>query len=97
VIKVAGISYYGYKAQVSTSDPTRLSHFSRYFPLFNTSKPLLFKIIFKNLVRTAKKTQLFTVEEINRLTLFKKIIAVYSENRTKHIHKNADSAVANWI
>jgi hypothetical protein len=37
-----------------------------------------------NSVRTAKKTQHFTVTKINRLTLFKEIIAVYSENRTEH-------------
>jgi hypothetical protein len=34
--------------------------------------------MFKNSVRTAKKTH-FTVTKINRLTLFKEIIAVYSE------------------
>jgi hypothetical protein len=39
--------------------------------------------MFKNPVRTAKKTQLFTVTNINRLTLFKEIIAVYCENRTE--------------
>jgi hypothetical protein len=41
-------------------------------------------IIFKNSALTAKKAQLFTVTKINRLTLFKEIIAVYSKNRTKH-------------
>jgi hypothetical protein len=38
--------------------------------------------VFKNLVRTAKKTPHFTITKINWLTLFKKIIAVYSENHT---------------
>jgi hypothetical protein len=32
------------------------------------------------LVRTAKKTLLFTITKINWLTLFKEIIAVYSES-----------------
>jgi hypothetical protein len=40
-------------------------------------------IIFKNLVRTAKKTPHLTVTKINWLTLFKEIIAVYSKNHTK--------------
>jgi hypothetical protein len=48
-------------------------------------KPKLVKIIFKNSVRTAKKTQYFTITKINWLTLFKEIIAVYSENHTKFI------------
>jgi hypothetical protein len=43
-------------------------------------------IIFKNSVRTAKKTPHFTITKINWLTLFKKIIAVYSENHAKHIN-----------
>jgi hypothetical protein len=37
------------------------------------------------LVHTAKKTQHFTKTKINWLTLFKEIIAVYSENHMKHI------------
>jgi uracil DNA glycosylase len=40
----------------------------------------------KNSVRTAKKTPHFTITKINWLTLFKEIIAVYSENHTKHIN-----------
>jgi hypothetical protein len=43
-------------------------------------------IIFKNSVRTAKKTLHFTITKINWLTLFKEIIAVYSENHMKPIH-----------
>jgi hypothetical protein len=39
--------------------------------------------MFNNSVRTAKEAPYFTVTKINRLTLFKEIIAVYSEN-----HKN---------
>jgi hypothetical protein len=46
-------------------------------------KSYLVWIIFKNSVRTAKKTQLFTITKINLLTLFKEIIAVYRENHTK--------------
>jgi hypothetical protein len=38
----------------------------------------------KNSVRTTKKTQHFTITKINWLTLFKEIIAVYSEKHTKH-------------
>jgi hypothetical protein len=50
----------------------------------NLSSAKLVQTVFKNPVRTAKKTPPFTVTKINRLTLFKEIIAVYSENRTEH-------------
>jgi hypothetical protein len=43
---------------------------------FNPSKLKLVSMIFKNSVRTAKKTQLITITKINWLTLFKEIIAV---------------------
>jgi hypothetical protein len=43
-------------------------------------------MLFNNSVRTAKKTPHFTVTKINRLTLFKEIIAVYSEYHMKHIN-----------
>jgi hypothetical protein len=49
-------------------------------------KPLKLKlvyIIFKNSVRTAKKTQHFTITKINLLTMCKEIIAVHSENKYK--------------
>jgi hypothetical protein len=46
---------------------------------------LLYKVL-KNPVRTAKKTQLFTITKINRLTVFKEIIAVFSEKHTKPTH-----------
>jgi hypothetical protein len=49
-------------------------------------KPKHVQIIFNNSVRTAKKTPHFTVTKINWLTLFKGIIAVYSENRTKDVN-----------
>jgi hypothetical protein len=57
---------------------------------FNPLNPKLTEIIFKNSVRTAKKTPHFTITKINWLTLFKKIIAVYTENHKKHMSKNAD-------
>jgi hypothetical protein len=46
-------------------------------------------IIFKNSVRTTKRTQYATITNINLLTLFKEIIAVYTDNlietlKTKH-------------
>jgi hypothetical protein len=48
-------------------------------------EPELIQIIFKNSVRTAKKTPHFTVTKINWLTRFKEINSVYSENRRKSI------------
>jgi hypothetical protein len=52
----------------------------------NPLKPKSIDIIFKTSTRTAKKTQLFTISKINWLTLFKEIIAVYSENHIKLIN-----------
>jgi len=43
-------------------------------------------MLFKNPVRTSKRTPHFTITKINWLMLCKKIIAVYSENHTKAIH-----------
>jgi hypothetical protein len=43
-------------------------------------------MLFKNSVRTSKRTPHFTITKINWLTLFKEIIAVYSENHTKPIN-----------
>jgi hypothetical protein len=43
-------------------------------------------MLFKNSVRTSKRTPHFTVTKINWLTLFKEIIAVYSESDTKPIN-----------
>jgi hypothetical protein len=40
-------------------------------------------MLFKNSVRTSKRTPHFTVTKINWLTLFKEIIAVYSERRVR--------------
>jgi hypothetical protein len=40
-------------------------------------------MLFKNSVRTSKGTPHFTITPMNFLTLFKEIIAVYSENHAK--------------
>jgi hypothetical protein len=53
-------------------------------------KPKIVCIIFKNSVRTAKKTQHFTITKINWLTLFKEIIAVYRVNHTRPINKKGE-------
>jgi hypothetical protein len=49
-------------------------------------KPTLVFIIFKNSVRTSKKTQHFTITKINYLMLFKEVISVYSEKHNKPIN-----------
>jgi len=43
-------------------------------------------MLFKNSVRTSKRTLHFTITKINWLMLFKEIIAVYSEKHTKPIN-----------
>jgi hypothetical protein len=43
-------------------------------------------MLFKNSVRTSKRTPHFTIAKINWLTLFKEIITVYSENDAKPIN-----------
>jgi hypothetical protein len=40
-------------------------------------------MLFKNSVRTSKRAPHFTITNINWLTLFKEIIAIYTENHTK--------------
>jgi hypothetical protein len=57
---------------------------SKILTPINPLKSKLVQVIFKNSVRTAKKTPHFTITKINRLTLFKEIIGVCSENHTKH-------------
>jgi hypothetical protein len=42
--------------------------------------------MFKNSVRTSKRTPHFTITKLNWLTLFKEIIAVYTENHMKLIN-----------
>jgi hypothetical protein len=48
----------------------------------NPLKPTYVYILFKNSVRTSKRTLLATITNINLLTLFKEIIAIYAENHT---------------
>jgi hypothetical protein len=43
-------------------------------------------MLFKNPVRTSKRTPYFTITEINWLMLFKEIIAVYSDSHTKPLN-----------
>jgi hypothetical protein len=43
-------------------------------------------MVFKNSVRTSKRTPHFTITTINWLTLFNEIIAVYSVNHAKAIN-----------
>jgi hypothetical protein len=43
-------------------------------------------MLFKNPVRTSKRTPHFTVTKINWLTVFKEIITVYSNNHAKPIN-----------
>jgi hypothetical protein len=43
-------------------------------------------MLFKNSVRTSKRTPHFTITEINWLMLFKEIIAVYREKHAKPIN-----------
>jgi hypothetical protein len=40
-------------------------------------------MLFKDSVRTSKRTPHFSITKINWLTLFKEIIAVYTENHTE--------------
>jgi hypothetical protein len=42
--------------------------------------------VFKNSVRSSKRTPHLTIKKINWLTLFKDITAVYSENDTKPVN-----------
>jgi hypothetical protein len=46
-------------------------------------------MLLKNSVRTSKRTPYFTITKINWLTLFKEMIAVYSENHAESIATNA--------
>jgi hypothetical protein len=43
-------------------------------------------MLFKNSVRTSKRTPHFIITKINWLTLFKEIIAVFSENHAKPVN-----------
>jgi len=50
-------------------------------------------MLFKNSVRTSKRTPHFTITKINWLMLFKEIIAVYTKNHTKPRIQNAQSLI----
>jgi hypothetical protein len=52
----------------------------------NPLKKKLVCILFKNSVRTSKRTPTITITKINWLTPFKEIISVYSENHEKPIN-----------
>jgi hypothetical protein len=52
-------------------------------------KTKLVYILVGSSVRASKRTPNFTITKINWLTLFKEIIAVYSENHAKPIIQNA--------
>jgi hypothetical protein len=52
-------------------------------------------MVFKNSVRTSKRTPNFAITKINWLTLFKEMIAVYSENHAKPI--NIKCSVSDFI
>jgi hypothetical protein len=53
------------------------------FHIINPLKPEAHLNIYEDSVRTAKKTQHFTITKINWLMLLKEIIAVHAENHTK--------------
>jgi hypothetical protein len=56
-------------------------------------------MLFKNSVRTSKRTPHFTITKINWLMLFKEVIAVYSENHTKPINtkRNITDSQSRWF
>jgi hypothetical protein len=54
-------------------------------------------MLFKNSVRTSKRTPHFTITKINFLTLFKEVIAVYSENHAKPINTKFSITKINWL
>jgi hypothetical protein len=49
-------------------------------------------MLFKNSVRTTKRTPHFTITEINWLMLFKEIIAVYSQKQKKPTQTECSAA-----
>jgi hypothetical protein len=51
-------------------------------------------MLFKNSVRTSKRTPHFTITKISWLTLFKEMITGYTKNHTQPINKNADLLTA---
>jgi hypothetical protein len=57
-----------------------------FFSCFSPLNTKLVYMLFKNSVRTSKRTPNFTITSINVLMLFKEMIAVYIENRAKPIN-----------
>jgi hypothetical protein len=45
---------------------------------------LLIRVIYKDSFRTSQETHYVTATKINRLMLFREIVAIYCENRTEH-------------
>jgi hypothetical protein len=60
---------------------------TRLLVLIKSLKSKLVYIIFKNSVRTSKRTRQFTFTEINWLMVFKETIPFRSEDHKKPIHK----------
>jgi hypothetical protein len=71
-----------------------MAHLYNKLGLTNHLKPKLVQVIFKNSVRTSKRTPHFTITTINLLTLFKEIIPVYAEDHMKLTNKNC--SIAGW-
>jgi hypothetical protein len=65
----------------------------------NPLKTKLVYILFKDSVRTSKRTPHFTITKINWLTLFKKIMAAYIENHAKPINTkcNITDCQSRWL
>jgi hypothetical protein len=57
-------------------------------------KPKLVSMLFKNSVRTSKRTLHFTITNINWLTLFEEIIAVYAYNHIRAV--NTKCIITDW-
>jgi hypothetical protein len=53
----------------------------------NPLKPNLVWTVFKNAVRTSKRTQHFTITKISWLILLKEVIPVYTDNHMYKTHK----------
>jgi hypothetical protein len=52
-------------------------------PNFNLFKPIFLFTVFKETVRTSKRTPNFTIRNTNWLVLFKEIIVIYDEKQRK--------------
>jgi hypothetical protein len=61
------------------SEPIDERNMSPHLSIFNPLKPKLVYILFKNSVRTSKRTPYFTITKINWLTLFKDVITLWSK------------------